>query len=394
MACQDDAACAPMPTSTTARRVALARRRFFEEGLRPDGLVPEAVLQSWARCAGAHRKPAERIAFEPLAQAQVSATLARHRSLLEAARPELARLDAVLAGTSCKAFLTSADGVILHATPTDARDGALMAAVARIGVDIGERSVGTGAPGLAALAGEASVVCGAEHYFGAMAAMHCAAAPIRGVRGNVVGVLDISREGAGFRFDALALTAAYAAAIEARWLDARSRKLLVLRFHSRPGLLTSPLAGRAGIGADGRIDWVDGPGAQQLGCDRAQVRGAPAEALIGLGPVSLLALARGGAMRRPLPNGLALWLQARSPAGWQAALAPEPHAAASDAPGTPVAVDRALPPTLGDSSRALIERTLAGVGGNVSQAARVLGVSRGLLYRRLAAWQGADRPRD
>lgn len=383
---RDETACAPTPNPTTARRVAIARQRFFEEGLRPDGLVPEAVIQSWGRCAGAHRKPAERVAFAPLARSQVAATLARHRPLLDAARPELAQLEAVLAGTACKVFLTSPDGVILHATPTAPRGGALMPAVSRIGVDIGERSVGTSAPGIAALTGSACVVRGAEHYFDVMAAMHCAAAPIRDARGQVVGVLDLSSEGAGFRFDALALVAPCAAAIERRWLDARSQDLLVLRFHSQPGLLHTPLAGRAGIDADGRIDWVDGPGAQQLGHDRAQLRGSAVEAWLGMPFERLLGLAHGGrAVQRALPGGLSVWLQARLPAGGHGEPVPD-----LEAPGLPAAASRAGAPTLDNVSRALIERTLAEVHGNVSQAARRLGVSRGLLYRRLAAWHAGD----
>jgi transcriptional regulator of acetoin/glycerol metabolism len=39
--------------------------------------------------------------------------------------------------------------------------------------------------------------------------------------------------------------------------------------------------------------------------------------------------------------------------------------------------------TLAQLSRHLIDQTLAACSGNVSQAARRLGVSRGLLYRRL-----------
>ncbi|MBS0342722.1 MAG: helix-turn-helix domain-containing protein, partial [Proteobacteria bacterium] len=38
-------------------------------------------------------------------------------------------------------------------------------------------------------------------------------------------------------------------------------------------------------------------------------------------------------------------------------------------------------------SRKLIEDTLGGCGGNISQAARQLRVSRGTLYRRLKQWQ-------
>jgi transcriptional regulator of acetoin/glycerol metabolism len=47
--------------------------------------------------------------------------------------------------------------------------------------------------------------------------------------------------------------------------------------------------------------------------------------------------------------------------------------------------------TLREHSRKLIEDTLAAQGGNVSQAARQLGVSRGTLYRRLRGWREEDK---
>ena len=43
-------------------------------------------------------------------------------------------------------------------------------------------------------------------------------------------------------------------------------------------------------------------------------------------------------------------------------------------------------PSLNEANRRLIEQTLAQCQGNVSRAARRLGVSRGLLYRRLREW--------
>ncbi|MDT4867247.1 Bacterial regulatory protein, Fis family [compost metagenome] len=62
-----------------------------------------------------------------------------------------------------------------------------------------------------------------------------------------------------------------------------------------------------------------------------------------------------------------------------------PDAAPRDAPAAP---------TLHHANRALIESTLAACGGNVSRAARQLGVSRGLLYRRLGEWRTGDHPTD
>jgi transcriptional regulator of acetoin/glycerol metabolism len=42
-------------------------------------------------------------------------------------------------------------------------------------------------------------------------------------------------------------------------------------------------------------------------------------------------------------------------------------------------------PTLRDNDRHLIRQTVQACGGNVSKAARALGVSRGLIYRHLRA---------
>ena len=48
------------------QRFALARRRFFEEGARPSGVVSEAVIQSRSRCLRTHPDPARPAVFEPV----------------------------------------------------------------------------------------------------------------------------------------------------------------------------------------------------------------------------------------------------------------------------------------------------------------------------------------
>ena len=59
-----------------------------------------------------------------------------------------------------------------------------------------------------------------------------------------------------------------------------------------------------------------------------------------------------------------------------------PHADAEDAaPGT--APEAALSADLRTQSRQAIERTVAQCAGNLSEAARLLGISRNTLYRRL-----------
>ncbi|WP_421880922.1 helix-turn-helix domain-containing protein [Methylibium sp.] len=395
--------------ATAEQRVALARERFFEEGVRPSGLVPELVIQSWTRCVSARRRPNEQVSFAPITKSRVASALARNRQLLDAAKDDLSQLDAALAGTACKALLTSHDGVIVHATPTAIGEGRLMPGLARIGNDLAESNVGTGAPGVSARTGEVSVVSGAEHFFSGFSVMYCAAAPIRDTRGEIAGVLDLSCEVEQFRFDAAAMVRLYATTIENRLLRAQSREHLLLRFQSSPGLLHTPLEGLAAIDGTGRVCWVNGAGTRLLAGARTGGQSPTVEQTFGIDLESLLALAHSArAQAHRVPGGLGMWLEAQPPEkdGHRSATAlsfadpvvaddaPAIEAAAAVAPAPGAAADdermgaEAL--TLIDSHRRMIDSTLLECGGNVSRAARQLGVSRGLIYRRLRERRSED----
>lgn len=424
--------------ATPSQRVALARERFFEEGHRPSGLVPEGVIQSWTRCVGAHRAPQERVAFDPLTRSRVSQTLARNRQLLEASTADIVQLEAMLAGTACKAILTDRHGIVVHATRMAPSDGGMVRLLGRVGVDLGEEAAGTTAPGVTSKTGVICTVQGAEHFFSGIHAMHCAAAPIRDMHGELAGVLDLSCEAEPFRFDAAAIVSLYATAIENRLLVAQSSQHVLLQFHAAAGLLGTPMQGLAAIGGDGRVAWVNGAGSTLLAARRTPDVEATVESAFGLDMHSLLGLVRRReASPHRLPNGLLLWMQARLQArdGIASALmtgretdpafadvatmpvdatppAPGPRArraelagsgsridagpdADSDAgqasleafTGTSATTADATPNgrRLHDANQYLIEQTLAECGGNITRAARKLGVSRGLLYRRLKA---------
>lgn len=372
--------------ATPEQRVALAREMFFDEGQRPSGLVPELVIQSWMRCTVANRRPSEPLHLEPVTKARMASALARNRLLLQAASHDLQQLDAALAGTPCKALLTGPDGVLIQATPTARGEGRLMPHVTRVGLNLDEHHMGTTAPSVVTRTGEACVVRGAEHFFTGVSVMQCAAAPIRNARGDLAGVLDLSTEGEAFRFDAAAMVRLYATAIENRLFEAQSAALLLLRFQSSPALLHTPLEGLAAVDGAGRVAWLNQTGASLLGAERVPARPTDAEALFGLGLEDLLALShRGQAQPRQCPNGLTLWIQARKDTSSLSAIEPPP------VPETETATTTEAPatiPTLNHANRALIEATLAACDGNVSRAARQLGVSRGLLYRRLGEWRG------
>ena len=397
-------------STTPAQRVALARQQFFEEGVRPSGLVGEAVIQSWLRCTRNHSDRQRIVPFDAVTPSRLHATLARNRELLEVAQQELASMESALSGTDSRVILTDGEGVVVHVTqhPTGAHQPVLRK-TARVGVNISERMVGTTAPGIVATTGQACTVDGAEHYFDVLSQMQCAAAPIRDVAGRLAGVLDITMEARRFGFDAASMVALYATTIENRLLQAQSRDHLILRFQASPTLLGTPMEALAGVAPDGTIAWLNGAGARLIGRLPEEACERDVESMLGHDLASLLRLERREAAQPlRLASGLGVWVQARLKAADGAdfrhavampgqtsamVMAPAPIETAPSEGGTSQAPEPEAPQseTLREHSRKLIEEALAAQGGNVSQAARQLGVSRGTLYRRLREWREEDK---
>ncbi len=99
------------------------------------------------------------------------------------------------------------------------------------------------------------------------------------------------------------------------------------------------------------------------------------------GLATLLALARAAApVPRRLPNGLGVWVEVQPP---RRDGLPRPLVAAGGAAprAEPAPITGPAETTLGASRQSSIRGTLAAQGGNVAATARVLGVSRGLVYR-------------
>ena len=400
--------------STPEQRMALARQRYFEEGVRPSGLVNESVIQSWSRCVQARRQPNEAVSFAMVTASRAHSALTRSRVLLDAASTELAQLTSTLSGTACTLILTDPQGVVVHHATADYNpDEVLLPLARRLGCNLGEDSIGTNALGLTARTGEPSVVLGAEHFFNSVQVLQCAAAPIRDVHGQVAGVLDLTTESRPFGFDAAAVVGLYATAIENRLLRAQSAEHIVIQLQTSAAFLGTPMEGLVGVAANGQIAWVNraascllgqlgllGANAVNAGGNAAAER--QAESTLGLSTAQLAALTRSTQpTAHRLPNGLQVWMllrmQARDGAAAPVFQATLPQCAlpaeVSAAPTPSVALKLTRPTeSLRLSEQYLIQAALASCQGNVSQAARHLGVSRGLIYRHLKTQTRADKP--
>lgn len=403
-----------------AARVDLARQRFFDEGVAPTGVVTEAVFQSWSRCLRLRHRPGDPAVFEPVTASRTQLALQKNRQLLRAWNEVSPKLEALLGTTSCAAMLTDATGVLIGARCAGRPHEALMPVATRVGVNLSEEAVGTTAPGLVARTGKPVCVLGADHFFDNIHGMHCAAAPIRDITGALVGVLDLSSEGIPFAFDAAVVTGLYASAIENRLLVAQSTDHLVIRVQAAEELLDSPLVGLVGIDAGGRVAWQNGAARSLLGAGPVPAEHQEAaQVTFGLTLSQLTALPPQGSAMLTLPNGLLVWARAhmQAPDGprklfafgqtasndqHQAAALEQPRVvdtppsedALAAAPGDPHPCPgpaaAAAPVTLRETDHALIERTLRACRGNVSEAARSLGVSRNLIYRRIRSASRCD----
>ena len=407
-------------------RIELARQRFFEEGQTPTGVVGELVFASWARCLRLHGNPHEQVVFQPVTVSRAQLALMKNRQLRQAWMDELPRLESILGTTSCAAMLTDATGVLIGSSCVGRSHEELMPVATRLGVNLAEDAVGTTAPGVVARTGNPVCVLGGEHFFDSVKEMHCAAAPIRDIHGRLAGVLDISSERLPFEFDAAAVAGLYAGAIENRLLVAQSTEHLVIRFQVAPELLDSAMVGLIGVDVDGRQAWENGIARSLLGAEARQgLHGerAPVQGM-GLAWAQLAALPAAGAAPLTLPNGLRVWARAemRARDGRRGLVSGSPELAAipdtdaackiHDAPPAPSIAAPVVDPQatctpveasvtelrpeatqrLRESDLELIQKTLHACGGNVSAAAGRLGVSRGLIYRRLRAARPSQEP--
>ncbi|MDF7774061.1 helix-turn-helix domain-containing protein [Sphingomonas sp. AOB5] len=348
----------------------LARRAFFGEGTLPVADVRRPVLQSWIRCVdlGLAERTLPRVA--PLSEGDLHVLHQRHDALRRLCRPELETLAGEARETGSVVILADGEGMILD-TLGDTGFASRAAQVAlKPGVSWKEASTGTNAIGTAIAERRPIAVHGSEHFFAGHGVLSCAATPIMDPRGAIIGALDISGASTVGHSHALGMIRMAVDQIEHRLFRQRFEDCRILRFHddaamigsSREGILVFReerlVAGnRRGLALVGRHwDALDESVAEELLEERAW-HGADV----------LLRLNTG----------------ATAVGRWD-----------DDAIGWPMLDIRPGRPStarggseLADREAELIDSALASAKGNISKAARRLGIHRSTLHRHLSRRQ-------
>lgn len=334
----------------------------------------------------------------------------RNARLCAQALPVMDMLYEQLTHAQSMVLLTDASGCVLHALG----DAGFLERAQQVSLTPGalwaEADKGTNAVGTALMTESATLVHGQEHYLRAMHFLTCSAAPIFDHKGALLGVIDVSGERRSYHPHTLALATMSARLIESQWFTDRFRQSTRLHFHNNPMGLGTLHEAQLALDEDGRILGANRRAMDLLGISAAALRRESLERLFGcsLGALAQLTraqpelpqrlalrsrpgealyaklcLAMGGLdlqraqTRRELHESPAPSSISHASSGAQLGL---PPASALPAPAGPQA---AAPPSLRQTELQAIAAAVEAAGGNLSAAARQLGIGRSTLYRKL-----------
>ncbi len=364
--------------------IAQARRALLDHDSAASAVpmrIEPFIARSWQRCLSAGRQPRQRLAFDAVSVAEAQRAALNSHDLVTAARPVLDRLARAIAATRYFAILTDARGVVVdvRGLPSNAERPAVD--IARIGVDLSERAVGTTAIGAALAELQPVWLHRGEHFFDDTRHYSCAGAPLFGPDGRCVGMLDLTGVNVVERPELKHLAALSVRSIENALVLQRPHALLVrLNWPGYGGNAESE--GLLGLDDDGHVTASNAAAREML--QPALAGPAPsarlhANDLFAL-PWTMLwdAAHRGDGAALDVPLWSGLRLQART------------QTACGDTIDAGTATPHP-PPRLRDVETALIRKAVDEARGNVAEAARVLGISRATVYRKMARGGRAER---
>ncbi|AWM93363.1 sigma-54-dependent Fis family transcriptional regulator [Pseudomonas sp. 31-12] len=280
---------------TLHREARLAREKLHLEGEVPDGVLRAEIDASWRRSLshGVHFNAKHELALE--SSASLDVLLASNRLLIDAALPAIDYL-AERQGKEGLIILANSDATILAVEGrADRLKGSGLQDIT-LGACWSEAARGTNALGTALVEARPTMIDCGEHYLDRLSDFSCTSVPIHCPQGDILGVLDLTREGPlGRVHDSTALLAMAVSQIESRVFNASYPDEIVLAFHSRRQYLESPWQGLLAVSLGGQILAVSAQACQLLRAERSALVGRRCEEFLGVDGLQLLSrLHQGG----------------------------------------------------------------------------------------------------
>ncbi|QCB44867.1 helix-turn-helix domain-containing protein [Hydrogenophaga sp. PAMC20947] len=324
------------------------------------------IERSWRRCLAMGHEPDRPVTFNAVSEGSTRRALDASRLLLQAAAPVVRTLTRAMLHTRYFAILTNADGVVIDVHGPVNRSDPPAAALARLGIDLSETAVGTTAIGTTLAEQQSVWLHRGEHFFQDNVVFSCAGAPICGPDGRCVGMLDLTGINVVEQPALKHLVTQSARSIENALTLAQPHRLL-LRLNWPGRVLGDDSDGLVCLDADGYLTGMNRSATEMLSATPATMA-AHADSVFAINCAELFDAANQhrGAFEVPLWSGLRLFALA------------QPHSSAPIGHGMP---GQAVP--LRDHETSIIRKAVEDAQGNVEAAARVLGISRATVYRRL-----------
>ncbi|WP_232538626.1 sigma-54-dependent Fis family transcriptional regulator [Chromobacterium phragmitis] len=228
------------------------RRRFFAGQALPGQALPTDILRSWQRCRGMGLAAGSH-GGERLSEAELRARREANADWLESARPALAGLFAQAHAQGLALVVADNRGWVLEQSgDIDFLNKAERLALTP-GMDWSEASRGTNAIGTALAARDGARVRGAQHYLERNRSLSCAASPVFGPQGQLLGALDLSGASRKLGDAQWMLLQAARGQIESQLLEEATRGGWRLSLHADPRLLDGPAACQLVFSEDGSL---------------------------------------------------------------------------------------------------------------------------------------------
>ncbi|MDO7896273.1 sigma-54-dependent Fis family transcriptional regulator [Pseudomonas citrulli] len=236
------------------------RRRFLDGHSLPADLLPPAVASSWERSRKAGLSPWDKRLSGRWRAHELSSSDSR---LAACAQPELDRLWGIFGGQDWALFCVNLEGVIVyakHASQPDTVDSL------KVGKRVNEVDIGTTAPSCTLHEQQPFIVCGGMHYLKEFENFFCVSVPVFGVRGELVGAIDITGIGQRNATAVLEQLKIASMAIESRLYSGLvDCQIVALQFDAR--LIGTPFQGLVAFDQNGRFCAANKVAKKILGID-------------------------------------------------------------------------------------------------------------------------------
>jgi len=348
--------------------IALARQAWLGQRNPGAASLPAWLGRSWNRCLDMGLSPEQTVGFDAVSKAQMRRVQDASQPLVQAARPVLDELVRAMDNIGYFAILTDAQGVVVDVHgPVDTSDRRAQM-IARIGIDLSERAIGTSAIGAALSELQPVWLHRGEHFFNDTSVYSCAGAPVFGPHGECAGMLDLTGVDVIERPALKHLVRRSARSIENRWL-LQAPHALLLRLNWPGNAPGDDSDGLLTLDTDGYVLGAN-PTARQMLAMEVCAEHIHASELFAMPWENLFDASH----RSPAGTEVPMWSGLR--------LLAQTHA-----PGhNRSTVNTRVEPTgraLRDVETELIRQAVSQARGNVAEAARALGISRATVYRKL-----------